>query len=331
MIEEILKEIAETQRANTEKHQHAARDAHAKSHAVLKASLTVNGGPPPRLAQGVFATPRRYDVVVRMSSSPGDIHSERVPAPPGFAVTIIGVDGERLLPGLKNGNQDFPMVNFPTLAFGTIQQYKRMLPRLEKNAQSPEVLQKLVAGTGTLARKASEGVGRDNSHVLGETYYTQAAVRYGDYVAKISLVPRSNNVRALTDRRMDVNDFSSIRDLVVDHFRTESAEYEPDAQLCMGLDTMPVEDTTVSWDENASPNQPIATLRLEPQDAYGAARRDDGDDLPTFNPWDGVLAHQPLGSIMRVRKDAYERSTAFRHSENARPRVEPDGIDQIPD
>ena len=47
------------------------------------------------------------------------------------------MEGKRLLPDLDSHNQDFLMVNFPTLAFGTVARYKEMLSLLEKNSQSP--------------------------------------------------------------------------------------------------------------------------------------------------------------------------------------------------
>ena len=94
---------------------------------------------------------------------------------------------------------------------------------------------------------------------------------------------------------------------------------------------MPVEDASVLWPDDISPHQPVATLRLPPQDAYSPARRVYGDDVLSFNPWHGIQEHRPLGSIMRVRIAAYERSSARRHALNARPRVEPTSIEQIPD
>ena len=50
-----------------------------------------------------------------------------------------------------------------------------------------------------------------------------------------------------------------------------------------------------------------------------------------FNGNATIRDHQPLGSIMRVRIAAYERSTRYRHEMNAQPRVEPASIDVIPD
>ncbi len=342
LTRDILAEMAATQRDNADRHRHAHRDAHAKSHAVLKATVTVHESLPPELAQGIFAEPRTFDAVVRLSSSPGDIRTDRTPAPRGCALKVIGVEGERLVPDIGGNNQDVLMVNFPTLAFGTIAKYKDMLSLLEKAAKAPETLQRLTTGAMSIARDVAtsagltpgatlEGLGRDNSHVLGETYFTQAALRYGDFVAKLSVSPKSANVRALTGVQMDVDDFSAIRDLVVDYFKSNDAEYELRAQLCTDIDAMPVEDAAVLWSEDASPHRPVATIRINRQDTYGPARRAYGDDTLTFNPWNGVQDHRPLGSIMRVRKHAYERSTAYRHEYNARKRVEPSSLDDIPD
>ena len=176
-----------------------------------------------------------------------------------------------------------------------------------------------------------QGLGRDNAHVLGETYFTQGALRYGDHVAKISLAPASENVRALTGQDMKVEDFSSISEIVADFFSRESAEYVLRAQLATDPERMPVEDASVLWDEEEAPHQPVATLRIEAQESYSHPRRVYGDDALTFNPWNGVVEHQPLGSIMRVRKRAYEQSTRFRHEFNDRPSPEPATLDEIPD
>ena len=45
-----------------------------------------------------------------------------------------------------------------------------------------------------------QGLARDNANLLGETYHTQGALRFGDYMGKISLAPASKNVRALTGK-----------------------------------------------------------------------------------------------------------------------------------
>lgn len=342
IVAQILEMMRNTQAAGAERHRHALRDAHAKSHAILKGVLRVHGNLPPELAQGVFATAREYAVAARLSSAPGDIHSDEIPAPRGFAIKLIGVDGARLSPDIEGRNQDFLMVNFPVLAFGTVQRYRQMLGLLERNAHAPAAVQRAVAATargvehvveavGATPGATLQGLARDNHHMLGESFFTQAAVRFGDYVAKLSLQPASENVRELHGQDISTTGFSAMRDAVCEFFARDGARYTLCAQLLVDPERMPVEDASVDWDTALSPFQPVATLEFGPQRAYTPTRQVYGDDTLSFNPWNGVQAHRPLGSIMRVRKAAYDRSTRFRHDMNARPRTEPASLQDIPD
>ena len=86
LIAEITDQMSETNLEAFERHRHAIRDAHAKSHGVLTGTLTIPADLPAHLRQGVFAQPGEYDVVARISSAPGDIHSDEIPQPRGFAV-----------------------------------------------------------------------------------------------------------------------------------------------------------------------------------------------------------------------------------------------------
>jgi hypothetical protein len=122
-----------------------------------------------------------------------------------------------------------------------------------------------------------------------------------------------------------------MRDAVSKHFATQGAEYELSAQLCIDLDSMPVEDAAVRWRDEQSPHRPIAVLRFAPQASATPGRQVYGDDVLSFNPWNGIAAHRPLGGIMRIRRAAYERSSAYRHTMNARPRIEPAQPSDIPD
>ena len=338
---EIIEQMAASSRCAFERHRHAIRDAHAKSHAVLVGDLSVHSDLSPELRQGIFAKQKTYEVVARLSSAPGDIHSDAIPAPRGFALKIMSVEGERLSPDIAGVNQDVLMVNFPELAFGTIAKYKQLLGVLETNAKAPEFLQRSLAGVARGAKHAVEALGgtpsatleglaRDNHHPLGESYFTQGALRFGDYVAKLSLSPASANVCALTGREVEGTGYSIMRDAIAEHFAREGAEYTLSAQLCLDLATMPVEDASVAWDPAASPHRPLATLRFGPQAPYAPARQVFGDDLLSFNPWNGIEAHRPLGGIMRIRRAAYERSSRFRHAMNDRPRLEPVGRDDLP-
>jgi catalase len=95
---------------------HAIRSTHAKSHGILEGYLEVDADLPGDLAQGIFAKPGRYPIVMRLSTIPGDILDDSVSTPRGMAVKIIGVEGERLEGSERDVTQDFLMINGP--AFG---------------------------------------------------------------------------------------------------------------------------------------------------------------------------------------------------------------------
>lgn len=233
------------------------------------------------------------------------------------------------------------MVNIPALAFGTIPKYKQMLPLLEARAGTPPRMQRLGAAIARGVEAVAEGVGLDagatlqglassNDHLLGETYFSQGALRFGDYIAKVSVAPASDNARALTGQSMTDLSQSGIERAVADVVRDAEIAFDLRAQLCVDLETMPVEDAAVEWDAERAPFERLGTITFPPQDSFSDARRVWADDVLSFSPWNGVEAHQPLGSIMRIRKQVYQVSSDRRHRLNAVARSEPRTMDDIP-
>lgn len=92
----------------------------------------------------------------------------------------------------------------------------------------------------------------------------------------------------------------------------------------------PTEDGSVVWDEATAPYQTIATIEFPPQDALSAQRRVFWEDMMKLNPWDGLVAHQPLGSINRLRKTVYEMSRKKREAVNATPTKAVSSVNEIP-
>ncbi|MFH8624136.1 catalase family protein [Streptomyces vietnamensis] len=343
--EELIRQVVEAMgKANqqvADKHRHGLRDAHAKSHGVLAGELRVQPNLPAHLAQGLFAEPATYPVIVRFSSAPGDLRSDQVPVQRGLAIKVIGAPGPR---ALDDGftTQDFLLVNHPTLPFGNIAEYAKLQDLLEKQPRQSDQQLQLTGAAARVAAKALTRAGRplppavetlaaSNDHILGETFHSMAALRYGDHVAKISAAPRSANVKALTGSRVGRKaGESALRDLVVDFFAHDSAEYDIRAQLCTDIERMPVEDASVLWPEELSPHETVAVLHLPAQDAYSDARRRYADDALSFSPWHALEAHRPLGSIMRSRRAAYPASSDFRHRLNGIEPEEPSDIKELP-
>jgi hypothetical protein len=314
---------------------HALRSVHAKGHGLLNAELEVADGLPQVLAQGLFARAGRYPVVMRFSTISGDILDDSISVPRGLAIKVVNVEGDRL-PGSENdATQDFLLVNGPAFAAPTAKAFLGSLELLAKTTDKAEGLKKAFSATlrgletvievaggesGTLKALG----GHPETNILGETFYSQAPIRYGDYIAKVSVEPISPELTALTQAPLNVNGKpNGLRDAVKEFFRKQSGTWELRVQLCTDIKTMPIEDSSIPWPEDQSSYVMVGRITARPQDAWSDANVKAIDDGMSFSPWHGIRAHQPLGSIMRVRKAAYEMSAGFRGERNGCPMHEP--------
>jgi hypothetical protein len=73
----------------------------------------------------------------------------------------------------------------------------------------------------------------------------------------------------------------------------------------------------------------VARITAPPQAAWSVARATAIDDNMSFSPWHGIAAHRPIGSIMRVRKLAYQMSAKFRADHNGVFAREPQSLEAL--
>ncbi len=95
--------------------------------------------------------------------------------------------------------QDFVFVNAKSFLAPDAEHFLKSQKVIEANANDPEIFKKAVSGVaaGTnavlglvgLHSANLEQLGAPHTHPLGETFGSTAAVRYGDYVAKITIAP----------------------------------------------------------------------------------------------------------------------------------------------
>lgn len=322
---------------------HAYRSVHAKSHGLLMAELQIPAGLPPTLAQGLFAKAGNHPVVMRFSTSPGDLLDDAISTPRGLSIKIIGVEGERAA-GAENGTtQDFLMVNGPVFSAPTAKAFLRPLKLLASTTDKAPGLKKVLAaalrGLETIVEKAGgeSGLlktmgGHPETNILGETFFTQVPMLYGPYMAKLSIAPVSPELVALTDAPVDLTDRpNGLREEVLSHFAQQGGVWEIRVQLCTDIEAMPVEDASVEWPQDLSPFVTVGRIVAKPQVSWSEARARAVDDGMSFAPWHALAAHRPIGSVMRVRKTAYEVSARFRNSHNGVTLEEPTASIVLPD
>jgi hypothetical protein len=315
---------------------HAVRAVHAKAHAVLRGRLTIAANLPPELAQGMFARPGEHDAYLRISTNAGDILPDAISLPRGLALKVLDVEGDRL-PGAAGTTQDFIMVNGPVFQTPTADKFLGNLKLLAKTTDRLEgtktVLSSVLRGvTGALAAVGVESPklqslgGAPNLEPLGETYYSVTPFRYGEYIAKFSMVPISTELLALRGGTIDAAGRpDAIRETVREEMTGIDGVWELRVQLCRDLEAQPVEDPTVRWDEAAAPFRTVAIVTVPRQDSWEPARVREVDEGMRFSVWTGLAAHRPLGNINRARRDTYRHSARFREAFNGCPLHEPGG------
>lgn len=353
--EALIDKMIEDLRGNNEfqyrksvkrKKPHAIRDAHAKSCAILHGELTVASDLPEEYRQGMFSTPgKKYPVIARISATSGAIRSDRVRGVRGLGLKILGVESEDRAHAdfLNDNNQDFVFVTEPEFLFKDAADYARSGMRTAKIlARLPDVGMLTINTLLRGARRAVEPWGRQlpdklrvfaepNFHPLGQTFYTAAPVRYGKYIAKISVSPHSTEVVELSEETLPQDGDNAASDAVIQHFGKHGAEYVVSAQLCTDTTEMPLEDATKPWSQEKSPYFPVGVIRYPRQTGHSEALSKFGDDELTFNSWRGIIEHTPLGSINRLKLRVYAESSKFRHATNNATETEPVDLSRFTD
>lgn len=334
-----LRGIADTTFADTGR---ATRSVHAKSHGLLRAEMRVSEGLPPLLAQGIFAQPGVWPVVMRFSSTPGDTLDDSVSTPRGLAIKVVGVVGERLPGSEADVTQDFVLINGTTFATSGPKKFLSSLKLLAATTDKVPNLKNALSAVLRGAEKVVEAFGGEsgllkglgghpNTHLLGDSYFSQVPCLFGPYMVKVCIAPVSPGLLALTGAPLPIKGRpNGLRDAVVEYFASNAAEWELRVQFCTDLATMPIEDASVTWPEDQSAYVAVARFVAEPQVAWSDERAAAIDERMSFSPWHGIAAHRPIGAVMRVRKAAYEMSMQQRVAHSGHAVTEPHSLDDLP-
>ncbi|HEV7417379.1 MAG TPA: catalase family protein [Tianweitania sediminis] len=327
--------------ATQERYNHYVRVSHAKAHGLLGGELRVMDDLAPELAQGLFAAPRTYPVAVRLAQVPGEVLDDRrVSTPRGMALKVFDVDGEKV-PGHEGATtQDFVLDTGKVFIAPDAKTFLAAITATEAATPMPEGVKAAVSHVSLKTNTVLNAVGLNSAkldfyghpklHPLVEPHYSQAPIRYGNYIAKISVTPDTAALRELAQQAFEIGGEDGLRRAVREWFATNPAEFVVAVQLCTDLDRMPVEDASKEWPENESPYRPVARLVLPPQDAFSERGRSLIDEDFSFAPSHSLAAHRPLGSLMRARMHVYEVLGRRRREVNGRPVTEPRSLADMP-
>lgn len=312
------------------------RLSHVTTIAALKGEVTVLPDLTPELAQGAFVPGRRYPVVARLSHLPGeDLDDRGVSSHRGLSIKLFGVEGTPL-GAHRDGTQDFVLENMPAFNVATPAHFLAAISTVEAAAPLPQGVK---AGISTAARGINRALGavglasanldilgHPRRHPLSEAFYSQAPMRWGDYVAKLAAFPDDAQV----DLPFHPDEPDALRNAAAAYIAEHGATFTLAAQLRTDPDVMPIENAATRWPEELSPYRPVALLHFPPGQAATPTRLASIDAL-SFSPAHAISAHRPLGGIMRARLVLYTMLADERRRVAGVPMTEPTGPEAIAD
>ncbi len=317
-VEEVEKKAAENGIAH--------RDAHAKAHGCVQASLKVEEGLAPEYRVGVFAQERTYPAWVRLSNGAFAIQSDLVKDVRGFAVKVMDVPGKKVLEHKQDARtQDFLFINSPTMFVRTPEDYIEFASKTFDGNPVSFFLSldprewKIRELTNLLGAVTQEPM-----NPLRSRYWSTTPYAWGEGAAvKYSVIPCDGET---LDGRLGDEGESYLRDAMQVHLSQTDACFEFLVQRQVDPEHMPVEDATLEWSEELSPFVKVATLTVPMQD-FATPEQDALCEDLAFNPWHTLSEHKPLGNINRARRVVYDMVSTYRRTFNEAKMDEPDGFE----
>ncbi len=302
------------------------RDAHAKHHACLKGEFKVDKGIPEKFRFGVFKQKTEYPVWIRFSNGSGKMKSDSEEDARGFAMNLMNVDGEKLLENEKaEKTQDFLMMNHNSFFVKTIKDYVEFS---EKVAMGKPFgfflglnpfqwrLQELGVVSAIKKKKVFD--------LLATQYFSVVPFLLGETAVKYSVRPCAKSDYSPNNKTGE----NFLKENLKEYFSKNDACFDFLIQIQKDPNKMPIEDSTIAWDESISPFVKIATVQI-PKQAFDSEKQMNFCENLSFTPWHSLPEHRPIGGMNRVRKEVYEAISEQRHNANKNKRFEPDGKDKF--
>lgn len=269
-----------------------------KTNGCVTGEFKVKSGLPSDLAQGLFSSPDSYSATLRFANA-----SEMDDTAADFRGLSIKVQTKD-----KGQEQNFLFNSQPALF-----------------ASDPKVFHEFIKAqdSGNLAGFAFSNIGaawsllmgRDNPDNMFDVDF------FSTTPSRLGLNPQSAvkySVQACEkspEYPLNTDDANYLRQSMIEHLRVKDACFNFMVQKQTNPDTMPIEDASVEWSQDESPFVTVATITIKEQN-FIAHDKMTACEAMTFNPWNGLVEHKPIGGINRVRKAIYQQLGDFRNQLN---------------
>lgn len=322
------------------------RDAHAKGYCALKAKFEIVEDIPKEYAQGLYAKAGIHDAVIRFSNGAPRVDADRkLGMAQGLAIKVFDVPGKKLAPGEEDSPTfDFNLINHSVFFCNRIEDYAYISKLF---LELPDYAKKGIRGKAQLAFnwltnygsrlptkesfKTFKAVGGfasiEPKNTLLYSFFSQGAVRHGDYMAKIRAQPTKASIKKITRQKLDLTKEEAIRPLIVDEIREHDYQFDIQIQLCRNLKKQPIEELTTEWKASEAPFVTVARLTIPCQDVPDDGHFEIMENL-SFTPFRCLEANRPIGHLQQSRLKAYQIASQMRHQLNHVKRQEPSSLKQ---
>ncbi len=297
IFEKYKKPFSDLQLRKSEIHG-VGRGLHRKQILGLSARLEILADIPDCAKCGLFSSPGKKDVFVRLSNGSLDTKPDREPDIRGFAIKVLDVKGAGSL-GTPTESQDFLLINHAAFSFPDFESFIQVV--LAAGEGIPSLIGHLIKKHGFIEGfkrliASAKNIGKPFTGFATEAFHSAAPIAMGEYAAKVKINPKQKvKVSNTGDFAKDFSQYLVESDL----------EFDFQLQFYTEDNSTPIEDPTKEWTN--SPFVTVAKLVIRKQeiDFVNESELSKKIKLAHFDPWNSLEVHRPLGQIMRARKHYY--------------------------
>lgn len=279
----------------------------AKSLGCFEGEFIINESIPDALKVGVFAQPSTYSASARFANASTQDDSEKDLR--GLSVRVSGIQGQPIWG--EQGKQDFITNSHPVLFAASPEEFYAFIQAQFDDSILSYFLNPFDSHVNALVILLQA---RDRpSSPFDIQFWSTTAFRFGpeQQAVKYSFKPCSNY------QSPEPETYSSdyLSAAMQTHLSNANVCFDFMVQLQKDPVSMPVEDPSVEWDEEDSAFIPLAKLIIENQDFRSEQAMAKCEEM-TFNPWQSIAEHQPLGRLNLVRLLIYQKLAEFRQQKS---------------
>ena len=274
-----------------------------KSQGCFLGTFDVLGDIPDDLKHGLFSKNETYPLYARFANASTMDDSEKDLR--GLSLMVEKVKGDMIWG--RQGQQHFLLNSHPVLFAQSPEEFYDFIQAQLNDSILSFFLNPFDSHLNALAILLSA---RDKPNSLFDIrYWSTTAYQLGPQHQAVKYSVKSCSTYTSPEPEEYAADY--LRTAMRAHLERTEACFDFMVQPQTDAEEMPIEDPTVEWDEDISPFTTVARIIIQNQD-FLSPQAMSQCEAASFNPWQSLIEHKPLGRVNRVRRLVYEALAELR-------------------